>query len=57
MLDYIKDIGGSLHAYSDKGFYKLYRLDDGQKDTFSRDRKTKMKGSIIEIGLPISNKG
>ena len=57
VLDYIKDIGGSLHAYSDKGFYKLYRLDDGQKDTFSRDRKTKMKGSIIEIGLPISNKG
>lgn len=47
VLDYIKKIGGSLHAYSDKGFYKLCRL-----DAVSIDRKTKMKGSIIEIGLP-----
>ena len=56
VLNYINDIGGSLHAYSDKGFYKLYRLDDGRKDTFSKDRKTRMLGSIIEFGLPILNK-
>jgi histidine kinase-, DNA gyrase B-, and HSP90-like ATPase len=52
VLDYIKKIGGSIHAYSDKGFYKLFRLDDGRVDTVTGDRKTKMRGSIMEIGLP-----
>ena len=55
-MDYIKDIGGVLYAYSDKGLYKLYRQKDDEVCTVNRDRKTKMKGSIIEIGLPILNK-
>jgi len=56
VMEYIKDIGGMLYAYSDKGLYKLYRERSGKVRTINEDRRTKMKGSIIEIGLPILNK-
>lgn len=57
VLNYIKRIGGSLHAYSDKGLYEVYRSNnsgDGMM-SFRKDRKVRMKGSIIEIGLPLFN--
>ena len=50
----IKDINGYLCVYSDKGWYAITR----KKEEHLSDGKTKIKGSVIEMGLPITdNKG
>lgn len=47
----VKNIRGSLYIYSDKGSFKIK---NGDKEYF-KDRKSELKGSIIEIILPISD--
>lgn len=51
-VESIRNIGGSFYAYSDKGYYEIRRQID--ENIEKKERKFAIKGSIIEMMLPIN---